>query len=84
MADWAPPRVVILTTFDLDEYVYAALRVGACGFLLKDASPERLVSAVRTVMAGDALLAPTITRRLAERWPGPMHLRRPPRRRSRR
>ncbi len=64
----AEPRVIILTTFDLDEYVYAALQVGACGFLLKDVSPERLVAAVRTVMAGDALLAPTITRRLVERY----------------
>ncbi len=64
----AAPRVIILTTFDLDEYVYAALQVGACGFLLKDVSPERLVAAVRTVMAGDALLAPTITRRLVERY----------------
>jgi DNA-binding NarL/FixJ family response regulator len=66
--DGTAPRVVILTTFDLDEYVYAAIQVGACGFLLKDVSPERLVSAVRTVMAGDALLAPTITRRLVERY----------------
>jgi DNA-binding NarL/FixJ family response regulator len=64
----SPPRVVILTTFDLDEYVYAALQVGACGFLLKDVSPERLVAAVRTVVAGDALLAPAITRRLVERY----------------
>jgi DNA-binding NarL/FixJ family response regulator len=68
VADAVVPRVVILTTFDLDEYVYAALQVGACGFLLKDVSPERLVAAVRTVMAGDALLAPTITRRLVERY----------------
>jgi DNA-binding NarL/FixJ family response regulator len=68
VADGAAPRVVILTTFDLDEYVYGALQVGACGFLLKDVSPERLVSAVRTVVAGDALLAPTITRRLVERY----------------
>ena len=62
------PRVLILTTFDLDEYVYAALQVGACGFLLKDIPPERLVSAVRTVADDDALLAPTITRRLVERF----------------
>jgi DNA-binding NarL/FixJ family response regulator len=62
------PRVLILTTFDLDAYVYAALRAGACGFLLKDAPPERLVDAVRTVRAGDALLAPVITRRLVERY----------------
>jgi DNA-binding NarL/FixJ family response regulator len=67
------PRIVILTTFDLDEYVYAALQAGASGFLLKDVSPEHLVGAVRTVAVGDALLAPTITRRLVERFarPGP-------------
>jgi DNA-binding NarL/FixJ family response regulator len=63
-----PPRVIILTTFDLDQYVYAALRVGASGFLLKDVSPEHLVSAVRMVRTGDALLAPNITRRLVERF----------------
>ena len=62
------PRVVILTTFDLDQYVYAALNAGASGFLLKDVSPEHLVSAVRTVRAGDALLAPAITRRLVSRY----------------
>jgi DNA-binding NarL/FixJ family response regulator len=61
-------RIVILTTFDLDEYVYAALRAGASGFLLKDLSPEQLVSAVRIVANGDALLAPSITRRLVERF----------------
>lgn len=61
-------RIVILTTFDLDEYVYAALRVGACGFLLKDVTPEQLIAAVRLVAAGDALLAPSITRRLIERY----------------
>ena len=64
----APPRVIILTTFDLDRYVYAALTAGASGFLLKDVSPERLVAAVRMVHAGDALLAPAITRRLVERF----------------
>jgi RNA polymerase sigma factor (sigma-70 family) len=64
----AAPRVVILTTFDLDRYVYAALSAGASGFLLKDVSPEQLVAAVRLVRAGDALLAPTITRRLIERY----------------
>ena len=52
------PRVIVLTTFDLDEYVYAALQAGASGFLLKDVSPEQLVGAVRTVTIGDALLAP--------------------------
>ena len=58
------PRVLILTTFDADEYVYEALRVGAGGFLLKDAEPRDLLNAVRVVAAGDALLAPSITRRL--------------------
>jgi DNA-binding NarL/FixJ family response regulator len=64
-------RVVILTTFDLDEYVYGALRAGASGFLLKDATPERLVDAIRVVAEGDALLAPGVTRRLIERFAGP-------------
>ncbi|MCW2863801.1 MAG: two component transcriptional regulator, LuxR family protein [Actinoallomurus sp.] len=63
-----PPRILILTTFDLDRYVYAALRAGASGFLLKDVTPEQLVAAVRLVRAGDALLAPSITRRLIERF----------------
>jgi len=58
------PRVIILTTFDLDEYVYDALRAGASGFLLKDVTAERLFDAVRVVAAGEALLAPAITRRL--------------------
>ena len=58
------PRVLILTTFDLDEYVYEALRAGASGFLLKDASAEELLHAVRVVAAGEALLSPSITRRL--------------------
>jgi len=62
------PRVVILTTFDLDQYVYSALEAGASGFLLKDVSPEQLVAAVRLVRSGDALLAPSITRRLVERF----------------
>jgi DNA-binding NarL/FixJ family response regulator len=57
-------RVIILTTFDLDEYVYAGLRAGASGFLLKDVAPEELFHAIRVVAAGDALLAPTVTRRL--------------------
>ena len=61
-----PPRVLVLTTFDEDEYVYEALRAGASGFLLKDAPPEALVAAVRGVVAGDALLAPAVTRRLVE------------------
>jgi len=58
------PRILILTTFDLDEYVYDALRAGASGFLLKDVTAERLFDAVRIVAAGEALLAPTVTRRL--------------------
>ena len=61
-------RIIILTTFDLDQYVYAALTAGASGFLLKDTSPEQLVAAVRTVRSGDALLAPSITRRLIEQY----------------
>ena len=61
-------RIIILTTFDLDQYVYAALTAGASGFLLKDVTPEQLVAAVRMVRAGDALLAPSITRRLVERF----------------
>ena len=60
----APPKVLILTTFDLDEYVYEALRAGASGFLLKDRPPEELVAAVRIVASGEALLAPSVTRRL--------------------
>jgi RNA polymerase sigma factor (sigma-70 family) len=60
-------RVLVLTTFDLDEYVYEALRAGASGFMLKDTPPERLADAVRTVAAGEALLAPEVTRRLIER-----------------
>jgi DNA-binding NarL/FixJ family response regulator len=59
-----PPRILILTTFDLDEYVYDALRAGASGFLLKDVTAERLIDAVRVIAAGDALLAPGVTRRL--------------------
>lgn len=62
------PRVLVLTTYGLDEYVYDALRAGAAGFLLKTDSPERLVDAVRTVAGGDALLAPAITRRLIDRF----------------
>ena len=62
------PRIIMLTTFDLDHYVYAALTAGASGFLLKDVTPEQLVGAVRLVRSGDALLAPTITRRLVQRF----------------
>ncbi len=61
-----PPRVLILTTFDHDEYLYDAMRAGASGFLLKSVSPPHLVHAVRTVAAGDALLDPTLTRRLLD------------------
>jgi DNA-binding NarL/FixJ family response regulator len=64
-------RVIMLTTFDLDEYVYTALEAGASGFLLKDVSPEQLIAAVQLVAAGDALLAPSITRRLVERFAHP-------------
>ena len=66
-ADW-PVRVLILTTFDPDEYVYKALRSGASGFVLKDIPPEELIAAVRTVAQGGALLAPSITRRLIGRF----------------
>jgi DNA-binding NarL/FixJ family response regulator len=66
-----PTRVIILTTFDLDEYVYAALRAGASGFLLKDVTPDHLVYAVRLARDGDALLAPVITRRLIDRFAAP-------------
>jgi DNA-binding NarL/FixJ family response regulator len=59
-----PAKVVVLTTFDLDEYVHRALRAGASGFLLKDTPPPELISAVRTVAAGNAMLAPTVTKRL--------------------
>ncbi|MGH3397202.1 MAG: response regulator [Streptosporangiaceae bacterium] len=69
----AGPRVVMLTTFDLDDYVYEALRAGASGFLLKDAPRHDLIAAVRRVAAGDALLAPSVTRRLIEAF-----ARRPP------
>jgi DNA-binding NarL/FixJ family response regulator len=62
------PRIVMLTTFDLDDYVYAALRAGVSGFVLKDASPQALAEAVRVAAAGDALLAPSITRRMIARF----------------
>lgn len=65
------PRVVLLTTFDLDEYVHAALRAGAVGFLLKDTPPHDLISAVRTVHEGNAMLAPSITKRMLERFAEP-------------
>lgn len=61
-------KVVVMTTFDLDEYIVTALRAGASGFLLKDATPEELIHAVRVVASGEALLAPSVTRRLLERY----------------
>ena len=67
------PRILILTTFDLDEYVYEALRAGASGFLLKDTPPEQLVEAIRIVAGGDALLSPAVTRRVISEF-----VRRPP------
>jgi DNA-binding NarL/FixJ family response regulator len=65
-ADGSAARVLVLTTFDLDEYVFEALRAGASGFLLKDATAEELIAAVRTLAAGDAVLAPAVTRRVIE------------------
>jgi DNA-binding NarL/FixJ family response regulator len=67
-APGSPPRVLVLTTFDLDEYVYEAMRAGASGFMLKDVDPPELARAVRVVNAGEALLAPAITRRLIEQF----------------
>ena len=64
------PKVLVLTTFDLDEYVFAALRAGASGFLLKDARPEELLGAIRSVAAGDAVVAPSATRRLLDHVTG--------------
>jgi DNA-binding NarL/FixJ family response regulator len=73
------PRVLILTTFDLDEYVFGALRAGASGFMLKDRPPEELLAAIRVIAAGEALLAPNVTRRLIEHFAGqPDPLRPPP------
>ena len=65
-AERPAPKVVVLTTFDLDEYVFAAIRAGASGFLLKDARPDELLGAVRAVLSGDAVVAPSATRRLLE------------------
>jgi DNA-binding NarL/FixJ family response regulator len=61
-----PPKVIVLTTFDLDEHVFAALRAGASGFLLKDARPDDLLAAIRAVLSGDAVVAPSATRRLLD------------------
>ena len=66
VADGLATRILILTTFDLDEYVYKGLRAGASGFLLKDASPEQLIAAIHVVAEGEAVLAPTVTRRVVE------------------
>ena len=71
----AAPRVLVLTTYDIDEYVYDALAAGASGFLLKDAQPEELVDGVRVIAAGDALLAPAVTRRLIEAFVTGAHAR---------
>ncbi|WP_370890421.1 response regulator [Janibacter sp. GXQ6167] len=68
LAEGGTPRVVVLTTFDLDEYAYAALRAGASGFLLKDAGPAELLAAIRAVHRGDSVIAPSTTRRLVERF----------------
>jgi DNA-binding NarL/FixJ family response regulator len=72
-ADGEAPRVLMLTTFDLDEYVYEALRAGASGFMLKDTPPEKLVAAIHVIASGDALLSPAITKRVIEEF-----IRRPP------
>ena len=68
LADDAAPRVLILTTFDLDEYVYEALRAGASGFVLKDDPPEQLLGAIRTVADGEALLSPAVTKRVIKQF----------------
>jgi DNA-binding NarL/FixJ family response regulator len=68
VAGGSQARILILTTFDLDEYVYEAIRAGASGFLLKDVQPAQLVDAIRVVAAGEALLAPSVTRRLLDRF----------------
>ena len=70
VASGSPARIIILTTYDVDEYVFAALRAGASGFLLKDVRPPDLVEAIRVVARGDALLAASVTRRLLDRFAG--------------
>jgi DNA-binding NarL/FixJ family response regulator len=67
-AEEGSPRVLVVTTFDLDEYVFDAIKAGASGFLLKDATPHRLATAIRAVAAGDSLFGPSVTRRLVERY----------------
>jgi len=74
----SPPKVLVLTTFDLDDYVYDALRAGASGFLLKDATPEEILAAVRVIGGGDALLAPSVTRRLIVEFASRSRLVQPP------
>jgi DNA-binding NarL/FixJ family response regulator len=70
VASGSPARILVLTTFDLDEYVYAALRAGASGFLLKDVPPADLLTGIRAVAAGDAVVAPSVTRRLLDAFAG--------------
>jgi DNA-binding NarL/FixJ family response regulator len=70
IASGSPARIIVLTTYDADEYVFAALRAGASGFMLKDVRPADLVDAIRIVARGDALLAPSVTRRLLDRFAG--------------
>jgi DNA-binding NarL/FixJ family response regulator len=70
VASGSPTRVIVLTTYDVDDSVFAALRAGASGFMLKDVRPAELVEAIRVVAAGDALLAPSVTRRLLDRFAG--------------
>ena len=79
MAETGPTRVVVLTTFDDDDYVYAALRAGASGFLVKDMALEDILAAIRVVAAGDALIAPSVTRRLIEQFAKPQPAPQPPR-----
>ncbi|MCX2927845.1 response regulator transcription factor [Streptomyces sp. NEAU-W12] len=67
-ADTDPPKVLILTTFDLDEYAFSGLKAGACGFMLKDVPPGELLAAIRAVHSGDAVVAPSTTRRLLDRF----------------
>jgi DNA-binding NarL/FixJ family response regulator len=78
MASATPPHVLVLTTFDLDDYVYDALRAGASGFLLKDASPEEILTAVRVVAEGDALLDPSVTRMMIAEFTSRARLTPPP------
>src|SRR5437868_11418417 len=77
VAAGSPARILVLTTYDLDDYVYAAIRAGASGFLLKDVQPAQLAEAIRVIAAGDALLAPSVTRRLLASSPAPCPARGP-------